>query len=83
MRTFLPKRFRSSVDFVWDDCWTWNGPLHPQGGYGVGPYNKPAQRWSYELHHGKIPKDKKVVATCGKVLCVNPAHLYLKKTWEL
>lgn len=61
------------------DHWIWIGKVGPHG-YGIGRYNRPAHTWSYRLHTGRVPYGYQVVQTCdGGRLCVNPAHLALRK----
>jgi len=62
-----------------DECWGWTAQKRWDG-YGrfVNRY-KPmwAHRFSYELHHGQIPKGMSVMHTCDNPECTNPKHLTL------
>ncbi len=72
------KRFWKSVEKN-KKCWLWKSALSA-GGYGVfGIDNKIiyVHRFSYELHKGKIPKDKQIDHLCRNRSCVNPDHLEL------
>ncbi|MGI9449357.1 MAG: HNH endonuclease signature motif containing protein [Geminicoccaceae bacterium] len=63
-----------------DECWNWKGGrLGRLYGAFNYPGNKPgyAHRFSYELHHGKIPAGSIVMHTCDRPACVNPMHLTL------
>lgn len=78
---------QSLVDRFWkyvnkksdNECWEWNGSLMKRGNYGQLRHNLKtlkAHRISYELHFGKIDKDKLICHSCGNSKCCNPNHLY-------
>lgn len=75
------RRFWSKVERRGDsECWGWIGYV-AKNGYAVFPNNDRiglAHRFSYELHHGKIPPDTRIVRTCKNNKCVNPNHLTAK-----
>jgi len=70
-------RFWSNVKLS-EDCWEWVGAKFNRG-YGVFAYNGKspgyAHRFSYELHHGPIPKGMVIMHKCDNRKCVHPDHL--------
>lgn len=78
----LAERFWARVDCS-GACWPWTGSL-TRDGYGHfapgGPYGRRlvlAHRFGWELTHGPIPPELRVLHTCDNPPCVNPAHLWL------
>lgn len=67
-----------------DGCWLWTAGKRDFG-YGqfhwftsAGEYTTGrAHRFSWELHHGPIPKELCVLHTCDVPACVRPDHLWL------
>jgi hypothetical protein len=64
-------------------CWLWTGAATP---FGYGNFmvmkagkksTEKAHRFSYQLHHGPIPKGMVVMHKCDVPGCVNPDHLSL------
>ena len=71
----LQERFWSKIVFGMSDCWFWRAATD-DAGYGW-LQNKRAHRVSWELHHGPIPHEMKVLHRCDVRNCVNPEHLFL------
>ena len=66
-----------------NQCWKWLGGV-TTGGYGRLFYsgqNIQAHRVSYLLNIGSIPANTRVLHTCNRKRCVNPAHLVLGETF--
>lgn len=61
-------------------CWPWLGSTNPDG-YGVVYYrerdnNELVHRKAWEIAHGPIPPDVKVLHTCDNPPCCNQLHLF-------
>lgn len=73
----LAERFWEKVDRRGKhDCWVWSG-ARDRGGYGLiwAGSSQLAHRVSWVLHHGPIPRGKKILHRCDNPPCVNPDHL--------
>jgi hypothetical protein len=61
------------------DCWIWIGAVNDSG-YGKlnanGSQAYRAHRFSYELIHGRLPKEVCVLHRCDVRRCVRPDHLF-------
>lgn len=61
-------------------CWLWTGFIMEHGygkfGNGDGHTKVQAHRFAYEMYHGRIPVEEKVLHTCDVRHCVRKEHLY-------
>ena len=67
------------------ECWTWQGTVHPETGYGSfwdGARVVLAHRYAYALVHGAIPSGAQIDHKCHARSCVNPSHLRLASNKE-
>lgn len=85
-----PKRRISPVLRFWqhvrktESCWLWTGANDGRKGYGkftIASGSRrhtgvSAHRFSYELHHGQIPKGLEICHHCDTPPCVRPDHLF-------
>lgn len=79
-------RYWKYVDVKSDsECWLWKGATNKSGrkgygrfGYGTRKDHKSiyAHRFSYLIHHGKIPEGYQICHHCDTPLCQNPGHLF-------
>lgn len=66
-------------------CWLWTGGQSDgYGSFSVRPATRQKQasyahRVSYSILVGEIPPAKRVYHACANSLCVNPAHLFIKR----
>jgi hypothetical protein len=58
-------------------CWPWRGTMLPdgRGEYRMAAGRGKAHRVAYTFAVGAIPRDWRVVQTCGLPECCNPRHL--------
>ena len=75
------ERFWSKVEKT-ETCWLWKAGISDGFGQFMVSW-KPttmmlAHRYSYQLHFGSVPIDKRVEQTCHNKLCVNPSHLLVR-----
>ena len=83
MNKITVKRFFQKVQKT-PNCWFWTASKRNKG-YGAFVYPSingdivqgRAHRFSWEVHHGKIPENLCVLHKCDVPACVNPSHLFL------
>lgn len=57
-------------------CWTWQGALdHGSPTFKRNGKKHQARRYLYELYHGPIPLEHRIVVFCGADRCVRPEYL--------
>jgi len=52
------------------DCWEWKGPAK----FTIDGNQFPVLPMAYTMLKGDVPKDHKVMSTCGKLCCM-PGHM--------
>ncbi len=76
----LKERFEKNLSMEPNTgCWLWTGHQYTNryGQIGVNGSQVRANRLSWELHKGPIPKGLNVLHHCDTPECVNPYHLFL------
>ena len=79
------ERFWEKVEKT-DTCWFWTAGICEGFGQFLVSWkpkrNSLAHRYSYELHFGTLPDNRRVEHTCGSRLCVKPEHLVARTEEE-
>ncbi len=71
-------RFMESVVPVTETgCWMWVGSVQENSGLVADNEAVVPDRFSWEIHFGRIPNGMTVCHKCMVQCCVNPSHLYL------
>ena len=72
-------RFNDKVVVNSNGCWVWQAQIDARGfgRFQADGCPELAHRFSFEMHRGRIPRDKVVRQRCGNRACVRPDHLEL------
>lgn len=72
------RKFFERFKVLDNGCWQWKGQIvKGHGRMRFEAKNIYANRYSYLIFKGLVPRNVFVLNTCGETLCVNPEHLYL------
>ncbi len=92
IRHLQPDPPRQPIEKFWDfairgapdECWGWSGSVDSDGYalFSVRGMGSRANRISYVIHNGPIPKGILVCHKCDNPECTNPDHLFLGTTQD-
>jgi excisionase family DNA binding protein len=82
--TAVPLFAKAFTEISPDGCWTWTGPLLPNGYAQTSHFgqSKYVHRLSWEKANGPIPDGLVVDHLCRNRACLNPEHLEVVSNWE-